>query len=65
MIFRSDVKKILFYYEIDETLEHVAQTVGGCCIPGNIEGLIEWDSEQPNLVEDVPVYCKGFELGGL
>jgi len=28
-------------------------------IPENIQGQVEWGSEQPNLVEDVPVHCRG------
>lgn len=26
--------------------------------PGNIQGQVEEDSEQPDLVEDVPAYCR-------
>lgn len=63
MIFRLDERRQFFYEEIGETLEHVAQRGDGCRIPGNV-GQIEWDSKQLNLVEDVPVCCKGLELDG-
>lgn len=65
--FQTQCKEDPFFVcdEIGETLEHVAQRGGGFCIPGNIEGQIEWDSKQPNLVEDNPVYHKVVELDGL
>ena len=42
-----------------ETLAQVAQKGGRCPIPGNIQGQVGWGSEQPGLVEDVPVHCRG------
>jgi len=33
--------------------------------PGNIPGQVGWGSEQPDLVEDVPAYCRGAGLDGL
>jgi len=29
-----------------------------CPIPGNIQGQVGQDSEQPGLVEDVPAHCR-------
>jgi len=34
-------------------------------IPGNVQGQAGWVSEQPDLVEDVPAYCRGVGLGDL
>ena len=34
-------------------------------IPGIIQGQVGWDSEQPDLVEDVPAHCRGVGLDGL
>lgn len=64
--FQTRCKEDTFFYdEIGETLEHAAQRSGGCRTPGNIEGEIEWDSEQPNPAEGAPVYCDKVELDGL
>jgi len=35
---------------------------GGCPIPGNIQGQVGWGSDRPDLVEDVPVLCRGVGL---
>jgi len=48
-----------------ETLERVAQRVGRCLIPGNIEGQVGCVFEQPSLVKDVPADGKGVGLGEL
>jgi len=37
----------------------LAQRGGRGSIPGNIQGQVGWGSEQPDLVEDVPAYCRG------
>jgi len=44
---------------VGETLEQVAQRSGRCPIPGNIPSQVGQDSEQPDLVEDVPAHCRG------
>jgi len=31
----------------------------------NIEGQVEWGTEQPDLVTDVPVHCRGVGLDDL
>jgi len=31
----------------------------------NIQDQVGWGSEQPDPVEDVPAYCRGFGLSGL
>ena len=51
-------KEEIFYNEGGETLEQVAQRGGRGPIPGNIQGQVGWGSEQPDLVEDVPAYCR-------
>jgi len=28
-------------------------------IPGNIQGQVGWGSGKPDLVEDIPAYCRG------
>ena len=58
-------KEEIFYSEGDEALGRVAQRGSGGPIPGNIQGQVEWGSEQPGLVEDVPAHCRGFGLDGL
>ncbi|KAK4818640.1 hypothetical protein QYF61_016611 [Mycteria americana] len=51
----------MFYDEGGETLEQVARRGGRCPIPGNNQGQVGWGSEQPDLVEDVPAYCRGLD----
>jgi len=34
-------------------------------LPGNIQGQIGQGSEQPGLVEDIPVHCRGAGLHDL
>ncbi|KAK4822058.1 hypothetical protein QYF61_008867, partial [Mycteria americana] len=51
-------KEEIFYNEGGEALAQVAQRGGRCPIPGNIQGQVGWGSEQPDLVEDVPAYCR-------
>jgi len=53
---------MFFYNGSGETLERVAQRGGRGPMPGNIEGQVGWGSEQPNLVKDVPAFCKGVGL---
>ena len=53
------------YDEGGETLAQVAQRGGRCPIPGNIQGQVGQDSEQPDLAEDVPAHCRGVGLGDL
>ena len=60
-IYREEI----FYDEGSETLEEVAQRCGRCPIPGNIQGQVGWGSEQPHLVEDVPIHLRGFGIDGL
>jgi len=48
-----------------EKLEQVAQRGSGGLIPGNIQDQVEWGSEKPGLVEDVPAHCRGFGLDDL
>jgi len=55
-------KEEIFCNEDSETLEQVAQRGGRCPIPGNIQAQAGWGSEQPDLVEDVPAYCRGVGL---
>jgi len=58
-------KEEIFYSEGGETLTQVAQRGGRGPIPGNIQGHVEWGSEQPCLVEDVPACCRGVGLDDL
>lgn len=37
-----------------ETMRKVAQRGDGCTIAENIQGQVEWGSEQPDLIVDVP-----------
>jgi len=60
--FGLDIRKIFLYTEGGETLEWVAQRGSGGPIPGNIQTQVGQGSEQPDLIEDVPVHCRG---GGL
>jgi len=52
------------YSEGGETLGKTDQRGGRCPIPGNIQGQVGWGSEQPDLVEDMPVLCRGVWLSG-
>ena len=55
----------MFYGKCDETMAQISQR-GGCCpIPGNIEGQVQWGSEQPELVLDVPVQCRRVGLDAI
>ena len=56
--FRLDIRKKVFNFEGDETLEQVAQRRCGYPLPGNIQGQARWDFEQPGLEEGVPS-CRG------
>ena len=49
----------IFYDERGETLAQVAQRGGRCPISGDLQGQVGQGSEQPDLVEDVPAYCRG------
>lgn len=46
-------------------MEQAAQQGGWCLIPENFQGQVEWGSKQPDLIEDVPAYCKGVGLNYL
>jgi len=59
------VRKKFFHNEGSETLEQVAQRVGRCPIPGNIQSQVGWGSEQPDLVEDAPACYRGVGLDDL
>jgi len=48
-----------------ETLAQVAQRSARCPIPGNVQGQVRQDSEQPDLVVDVPAHCRGVGLDDL
>ena len=63
--FRLDIRKKIFHDKSSEEQEQVAQRCDGYSIPGNIQSWAGWDSEQPDLVVDVPVHCKGVGLEGL
>jgi len=43
----------------------VAQRGGRSLIPGNIQGQVGRDSEQPSLVEDVSAHCSKVGVDGL
>lgn len=47
---------------LGEALAQVTQRGGRCSVPGNIQDQIGWSSEKPDLVEDVAIHCRGFEL---
>jgi len=49
----------------NKIMEQSAQRGGRCPIPGNIQGQVGWGSEQPDLLEDVPTYCRGVGLDDL
>lgn len=46
-----DIRKKIFYKKASKTLAQVVQREDRCPIPGSIHGDVEWDSEQPDLVE--------------
>jgi len=55
----------MFHNEGGKTLEEVAWRGGRCPIPGNFQGQVGRDSEQPDLVEGVPACCRGVGLDDL
>ena len=63
--FRLDIRKKVFKFEGDETLEQVAQRRCGYPLPGNIQGQAGWDFEQPGLEGGVSAYSRGLELRDL
>jgi len=56
--FRLGMKKTFFYNEGCDTLEQVTRRGGGCPIPGKNQGQVGQDSDQADVVEDVPAYCR-------
>lgn len=60
-----DIRKGFFCNEGDKTLEQVAQRGGGCPVPGNSQGQVGQDSEQPDLGENFPALCRVMRLPGL
>ena len=62
---QTGYKEDIFYTEGGEALERVAQRGGRCTLPGNNQGQIGRSSEQSDLVEDAPAYCREVELGEL
>jgi len=59
--FKLDIRKKFFTLGV----EQVAQSSGGCPIPGTIQGRVGWGSEQPDLVVDAPAHCKGLGIDDL
>lgn len=58
-LIQTRYNKEIFYNEGGETLAHITQRDGGCSTPRNIQGQVEWGSEQSDLAEGVPVHCRG------
>jgi len=56
------IKEEIFYDDGGEMLEHVAQWSCGCLIITSVQGQVGQGFEQPNLVNDVPAYCRGVAL---
>lgn len=55
-----------FLQFIDFSLRIIfAQRGCGPSVPGGVPGQAGWDSEQPGLVEGVPVHGRGVETGFL
>jgi len=52
--FRLDIRKKYFTMR-----EQIAQRSCGCPLPGSVQGQGGWSSDQPGLVEDVPVHGRG------
>lgn len=51
--------------EDGEILAQAAQRGGGWPISGNIQGQVEWNSEQPDLVEDAAAHGRRVGLNDL
>lgn len=58
MQIQTGYKQEFFYGEGGETSAQIDQRDGGCSIPGNVQDQVGWESEQPDLVEDVPAHCR-------
>ena len=62
---RFRLKEKLFYSKGGEASEQVAQSGGGCPVPGNFQGLARPSSEHPDLVVYAPVHFRGDGLDDL
>lgn len=49
-------KEIVFDNKSRETPDWIAQRGSGCPIPERIQGQAIWDSDQTDLVENVPAH---------
>lgn len=58
-------KEEIFCSQDGETLEQAAQKCGECLVSGNIQGQAGQGSEQPEVVEDIPVHCSEVRLSDL
>ena len=58
-------KEEIFYSEGGETLAQVTQRGSGGPMHGNIQGQIGRGSEQPGLIEDIPIHCRRVGLDDL
>ncbi|XP_074934881.1 uncharacterized protein LOC142050286 [Phalacrocorax aristotelis] len=58
-------KEEMICYECGETGAQVAHRGGRCPTPRDIQCQVGWGSEQPDLVDDVPVHCRGIGLDDL
>lgn len=76
-LFVSRTGRVVFPIKELQKNHKLAERVGRCPIPGNIQGgggcsipediqeQVGHGSEQPDLAMHVPVHCRGVELGEL
>ena len=53
-----DIRKKIIFGEGAEALTQVAQSGGGCPIPGDTQGEAGPGSEQPDGAVGIPVHCR-------
>ncbi|PKU41182.1 hypothetical protein llap_8511 [Limosa lapponica baueri] len=62
---RLDIRKQFFMLRMMKHWPKLPREVVDAPSLGNSQGQVGWGSEQPDLVEDVPAYCKGIGLDNL
>lgn len=57
--FRWNIREKIFTVQGSEGPEQVGQGSCGCPVLGSVQGQVEWDPEQPGLLEGVSDHGRG------